>query len=33
MAIARPSITAPIPARAQAAANALRGLLLLLIRP
>ena len=33
MAIARPSITAPVPARTQAAANALRGLLLLLIRP
>lgn len=33
MAIARASITAIIPARTRAAANAVRGLLLLLIRP
>lgn len=33
MAMAHASISAPIPARAHAAANALRGLLLLLIRP
>jgi hypothetical protein len=33
MAIARASITAIIPARTRSAANAARGLLLLLIRP